>query len=85
MLETRLKDSQNCLKEYDKQLANSHDTADILDITVQSSECQQTCDRLSALIHSKRGTLGVSEKAQLRRLRDDEFLQVKLNTRAVKI
>ena len=84
VLETRLKGSQNRLKILDNKLASSHDTSDVLDITVESLECQQTCARLSALIRSKRDTLGVSEKAQLRRLKNNEFLQVKLNARAVK-
>jgi hypothetical protein len=83
-LETRLKASQNRLKDLDKQLGSSRESSDILDIAVQSSECQQTCGRLSALIRSRRDALGVSEKAQLRRLTDNEFLQVRLNARAVK-
>ena len=40
--------------------------------------------QLSALIRLKRDTLGVSEKAQLQRLKDNEFLPVKLNAWAVK-
>jgi hypothetical protein len=83
-LETHLKESQAHLKDLDNQLASSHETSDVLDITVHSLECQRTCERLSALIRSKRDTLGVSEMAQLRRLKKNEFLQVKLNARAIK-
>jgi hypothetical protein len=83
-LETRLKETQIRLKNLDKELGSSRESSDILDIAVHSQECQQTCGRLSALIHSRRNALGVSDKAQLRRLKGNEFLQVKFNARAVK-
>jgi hypothetical protein len=57
---------------------------DILDISVELSESQGTITRLSNLIRTKRSSLGVSEKARIRKLKDNEFLRVKLNARAVK-
>lgn len=83
-LEKRLKEVEYRAKELENELAKPGVTSDILDISVELSETQHTITRLSNLIRIKRNSLGVSEKSRIRNLKDNEFLQVKLNARAVK-
>ena len=83
-LEKRLKEVENRAKELENKLAKPGVTSDILDISIELSESHGTITRLSNLIRIKRSSLGVSEKARIWRLKDDELLQVKVNARAVK-
>ena len=84
-LEKRLKGAEDRAKELENILAKPSATSDILDISVELTESQHTITRLSKLIRAKRGSLGASAKSRIRQLRDNEFLRVKLNARAVKI
>jgi hypothetical protein len=83
-LEKRLKEVENRAKDLENELAKPGVNSDILDISIDLSESHSTITRLSNLIRIKRSSLGVSEKSRIRRLKDNEFLRVKLNARAVK-
>ena len=83
-LEKRLEEVGDRAKELEDILANPDGTSDILNISVELTDCQHTTARLSKLIRAKRSSLGVSDKSRISQLKNNEFLRVKLNARAVK-
>jgi hypothetical protein len=56
----------------------------MVEMSLEVQELRESCHRISENIRKRRATLGVGQRTALRRMQDNEFLQLRVNALAVK-
>jgi hypothetical protein len=60
-------------------------TANIVDVELQLSEYRSKCKRIADIIQKRKCSLGVSDLTNLQGLRNNAYLRIRMNARAVKM
>lgn len=81
-MEQALELQKKAILQLESLLTN--DLADITDVIHQLQDARQHLSKLEQGIHRKRTSLGVSEQADLVRLKENSFLRLRMNALALK-
>ena len=85
ILENNLKDSQERVRRLEIQLTKDAALGlDVVELDIELKEARGSRDRLEASVRRKRAALGVGQRTTLQRIRNDAFLQLRVNARALK-
>ena len=60
------------------------DLADAPDLVQQLQDSRQHSSKIESGLHQKRASLGISEQADLAKLKQDSFLRLRMNALALK-
>jgi hypothetical protein len=82
VLEDTLKTRQKHMQQLEGQLTKKG--TDVVEVVEQLQDVRASCTRLSDTIRRKRATLGVGQRKTLKNMKDNSFLQLRMNARAVK-
>lgn len=86
LLEDSLKAHKKHTQQLEDQLAkDSAQGGDVVEVGMQLRDARATFTRLTDSIRRKRANLGVDQRSALRKLKDNTFLQIRMNARAIKI
>jgi hypothetical protein len=81
-LENVLEQHRSMVHELENSILSG--TANIVDIDVELLEYRGKCKRVADNIQKRRNSLGVSDQANLRDLRNSAYLRIRMNARAIK-
>lgn len=85
LLEQNLKTSRQQLRLLESQLSNDAALGyAMVEMSLEIQEVRDTCNCMSDTIRKKRAALGVGQRTALRRIQEDEFLQLRVNALALK-
>lgn len=82
-LEKTLESHQHIVHQLEHQLINNH-IDDITTFNVQLSDARGRCTKVTETLARRRAALGISEHADLQKLKKNVYLQVRMNARALK-
>jgi hypothetical protein len=57
---------------------------DVIEVALELQEVRESCSSMAEAIRQKRAALGVGQRTALKRIQDNEFLQLRVNARALK-
>lgn len=69
---------------HELENAMLYGTANIVDVDMQLSEYRGKCKRVADNIQRRKDSLGLSDQANLKDLRNNAYLRIRMNARAVK-
>ena len=85
ILEQDLKNSRQHVRQLESQVkAGMACGSDVTEIALELGEARGSSIRMTEAVRQKRAVLGVSQRTALRRLRDNTFLQLRVNARTLK-
>jgi uncharacterized protein (DUF342 family) len=70
--------------DLEATLCQGDEDLDVVDVNIELQEARTKVSQISATLKQRRAALGVGERARLSRLKNDTYLRVKMNARAVK-
>ena len=84
LLEKTLASHKRRINQLEQQLRKESGTLDAVDAEIMLNEDRASYARVKESIRCRRAKLGVGQRIALQKLKDDIFLQMKVNARAVK-
>ena len=83
-LQKSLDGYKKVVTDLEATLCQGEEDLDIVDVNIGLREAQAKISQISDTLRCRRAALGVSDKARLSRLKNDTYLRVKMNARALK-